>query len=425
MIKEPEAYKQISENPCIYRVNFPQKTDDIYVDISYDVGDIFVPAEFKGYAHAFEHYVLGCIQKKHGDELHRMNGEAGHDSINFNFVSDKGKVLEHLKIFLDEIYRNRFTEKHVFEYERASMESEFRESWNHIGNQVTDMVSEKIYAGDCPYFVPLSEEISAVSHMRFDYLPDFFNNFFSHLKPFFVYGGYNLDEKIDEEIVKLVQSYSYGTMEAKTVQEPVCVPQQERFFAIQHPSVQYGNFVRVYFPGFGMDRRVEDRIALAFLCEIFGGGSVTGIFKKIRSLGIYSFGVRRRVFEKFGFIEINSFITPEQTKEFFEELYAHVELMQKELVPHNELRLITERNKRNVRENWLSNSGRYGSIYSDIVNGIPIYTPETYGKVVDSITSEQLRDLARECFNMSEIRAAIIGSAADEKLLSFVKSKTI
>ncbi|MCL5735375.1 MAG: insulinase family protein [Actinobacteria bacterium] len=178
--------------------------------------------------------------------------------------------------------------------------------------------------------------------------------------------------------------------------------------------------MHVCFGGIGMARDDERRFQLSVIDSLFGGSLSSRLFQEVREkrglvYSIYSFA---NLYNETGLAGLYFGCRPERLGAVVETVGRELVRITKERVPDDELQRAKEHLKGRMILGLESTSSRMTRLGKGVITDTEILSLDELAERVDSVTSEQVLELAGEMYNPE--RLSVVGIGADESAFTDV-----
>lgn len=414
------CYTQISKNPEIYQINFPQQTGRIYFDAIFSAGKFFeLQYNLKGAGHVFEHYVIGNFFEKYNLKPINLNGFNSDISTGFYFESEEKEFIENLENLLQEIFKTDFSNKNAFEREFLSIKNELLERKNILDNQFYEEEIKKLFSEKCP----ISQKIISrndLENINIEKIKLFHKKFLS-AKPIFFIGGYKLKNRFIEKFKEKIKNYSKKDNISIKIKKCEFLPAD--LLEIKNPSIREGIYSSFNFPGLYEEKNnVDERLALNMLKKVIADDPKFGIFLKLREKGIFSLDIDNIMNPAIGIFSLQSFCAESQLMELLAVDIDYFKTIKKQLIGKKIIERLTEDIIINQKEAWNSNDQLYKWIMNDIERLGFVADKKFYSKILLKITPEYLNKLINKIFDFNKMNLTLIHSGKENlKILEIYK----
>lgn len=403
-----KEYKQLSKKPQIYLINFPQKTDEVFLDIFFHLGKIFEGKKYKGCGHAFEHYVLGVVRKKYtAHRFRKMNGNIGKELLSFYIESKKRKIVSDAKCFLKEILCPDFSHRDVFSYEIKSIKNEWINLRNDPEYKIFRKVQEFTLGRRCPYVYLEVENLKEIEKLSLGQVESYYKELLIHSEPIFFIGGYKLDGKLISELTKIIFE-NVASFKFKKLQHPECQVSEGKKKIFYLKDIKDGAYAFVAFPASPRQSR-DPRIIIGtkMLSRIIIGSSKFGILEKIRQRGIYSVDYRYWMGQRVALLSFFSHLSNDQVDDFVHLLKSELDFLKKNEISKSFFSEIVSNYRKWQKKDWGDNVKRYSWIIENLIWDGEVTNPKGYSKIYSRISSKFLKSLAKKIFDWNKANLII------------------
>ncbi len=216
--------------------------------------------------------------------------------------------------------------------------------------------------------------------------------------------------KVDEEILNIIsETFTdwQNKITANFTQQDVVKAKGELIFIEKPEALQ--SAIRMGFST--INRTHPDFPGLQVLNTVLGGYFSSRLMSNIREDKGYTYGIGSGIssMKKTGTFFIATEVGADVCKQAVQEIEKEINLLKTVLVPEEELSLVRNYMLGSLLgslENVFSHADKFKNLYFSNM-GYPYY--EVYTKTVQTITSEELKNLANQYFNLDEFVKVIVG----------------
>jgi predicted Zn-dependent peptidase len=167
--------------------------------------------------------------------------------------------------------------------------------------------------------------------------------------------------------------------------------------------------------GIGLARDDDRRFQLSVLDSLFGGSLSSRLFQEVREkrglvYSVYSFS---SLYQETGLTGIYFGCRPERLEAVVETIGNELLRLIDDLVPEDELRRAKEHLKGRMILGLESTSSRMTRLGKGVITDTEILSLDELADRIESVTSEQVMELAAQVYRPSELSIVGIGSDAD------------
>lgn len=165
----------------------------------------------------------------------------------------------------------------------------------------------------------------------------------------------------------------------------------------------------------GVARRDPDRYAVDVLTAVLGDGMGSRLFQEIREKrGLaYSVDASSSHLSDTGAFVVYAGVPPERAPEALEAILEQLDRVRRRQVTKGELDRAKEYTKGHLLLGLETPSANAGWVGSQVAQGLDIITPEQATASIDAVTADDVRRVARQIFDGSEPRLALVGPFED------------
>ena len=161
-----------------------------------------------------------------------------------------------------------------------------------------------------------------------------------------------------------------------------------------------------------VDAKSESRYAADILSNALGGGTSSRLWQKIREeKGLaYSVGTSAAMYQDCGVFSIYAGTSPKQTGQVLDIAVAELREVVKNGITNEELELVKEQSIASILLGLEDSATRAGTLARlEMVHGKQISIEETLAKI-EAVTTEEVRELAREFFQTEKLSFGALGN---------------
>ena len=161
-----------------------------------------------------------------------------------------------------------------------------------------------------------------------------------------------------------------------------------------------------------VDAKSESRYAADILSNALGGGTSSRLWQKIREeKGLaYSVGTSAAMYQDCGVFSIYAGTSPKQTRQVLDIAVAELREVVKNGITNEELELVKEQSIASILLGLEDSATRAGTLARlEMVHGKQISIEETLAKI-EAVTTEEVRELAREFFQTEKLSFGALGN---------------
>ncbi|NQU08721.1 MAG: insulinase family protein [Candidatus Abyssubacteria bacterium] len=161
----------------------------------------------------------------------------------------------------------------------------------------------------------------------------------------------------------------------------------------------------------GVRANDKKRYAVNLLANILGGSSISRLYQRVREDEGLAYQVNSFLssFENTGMIGVYAALGPRQTQKAFDIIIEEMASLKKKKVPNDELQTAKEQLKGSIVLSLESTSGRMMRLARSVCTLGRVENLKTIMNKIDAVTSEEIRELARELFLNEALNVVALG----------------
>jgi len=368
-----------------------------------------------GAAHFIEHMLFkGTERRSAKDIANTVESIGGYSnaSTSREFTTYYAMVTpEHLGVVLDllsdMVFHSTFRPKEL-ERERGVIIEEINRTLDTPDDLVFEMITALEWP-DCPVGRSIAGTHETVSAMGRAALRRFLARHYLANRAAVVVAGPVEHEPVVSQVAQYFGAWQPG--EPPQPVEPAPHPAESRISAEVRGTEQAQMCLSLR----GVPRRDPDRFALDILAAILGDGMGSRLFQEIRERrGLaYSVDASASYLQDTGAFTVYAGVAPEKADEALAAIMEQLDRIRRRLVTRAELDRAKEYTKGHLLlalETPSSNASWFGS---QVVQGVPIMTPEEWIAALDAVTADDVRRVARKLFDGAAPQLALVGPFED------------
>ncbi|MCD7758112.1 MAG: insulinase family protein [Clostridiales bacterium] len=370
-------------------------------------------ASESGAAHFIEHMLFKGTSRSTAEEIaQRMDAIGGQinafttkECTCFYARALKSHLPEALDILCEMFFDAKFAEKDV-QLERGVILEEIGMYQDDPSDLVSERLNAAVYKGS-PLARPILGKRSTLEKMTGQWLKDYKN---THYLPGTV-------------IVALAGSFDESILDDIAARFSVMAPGPAKKLkpAVYHPAVTLKkkateqNHLMLSFPSIRVDS--PHRFTMQLLSSILGGGMSSRLFQEIREQrGLcYSIYAAGSCYADTGMFLLYTALNRDTEAQALTAIREVVRRFTEDGVTQEELDRAREQAKASVLMGLEANTAHMNHLARNVLNGTPIQTAEEIIASYDAITREDVRDMAQETFDWSQLGFSAVGRVAAEE----------
>ncbi|MCC8075434.1 MAG: insulinase family protein [Clostridiales bacterium] len=370
-------------------------------------------ASESGAAHFIEHMLFKGTSRSTAEEIaQRMDAIGGQinafttkECTCFYARALKSHLPEALDILCEMFFDAKFAEEDV-QLERGVILEEIGMYQDDPSDLVSERLSAAVYKGS-PLARPILGKRSTLEKMTGRWLKDYKT---THYLPGTV-------------IVALAGSFDESILDDIAARFSVMAPGPAKKLkpAVYHPAVTLKkkateqNHLMLSFPSIRADS--PHRFTMQLLSSILGGGMSSRLFQEIREQrGLcYSIYAAGSCYADTGMFLLYTALNRDTEAQALTAIREVVRRFTEDGVTQEELDRAREQAKASVLMGLEANTAHMNHLARNVLNGTPIQTAEEIIASYDAITREDVRDMAQETFDWSQLGFSAVGRVAAEE----------
>lgn len=370
-------------------------------------------ASESGAAHFIEHMLFKGTSRSTAEEIaQRMDAIGGQinafttkECTCFYARALKSHLPEALDILCEMFFDAKFAEEDV-QLERGVILEEIGMYQDDPSDLVSERLNAAVYKGS-PLARPILGKRSTLEKMTGQWLKDYKATHYLPGNVIVALAG-SFDEAILGDIAARFSAMAPG-------------PAKKLKPAVYHPAVTLKkkateqNHLMLSFPSIRADS--PQRFTMQLLSSILGGGMSSRLFQEIREQrGLcYSIYAAGSCYADTGMFLLYTALNRDTEAQALTAIREVVRRFTEDGVTQGELDRAREQAKASVLMGLEANTAHMNHLARNVLNGTPIQTPEEIIASYDAITRQDVRDMAQETFDWSQLGFSAVGRVAGEE----------
>jgi predicted Zn-dependent peptidase len=373
--------------------------------------------EENGISHFIEHMLFKGTKNRSAEEIARSVDSIGGGLDAFTakeMVSYNTKVLdEHLPIAFDvlaDMVRNPLFREEDIEKEKGVILEELKMEVDNPEYLLHDIFSSNFFK-DHPLGKPIIGSKDTIRSFDRGMIDSYFERYYSPSNILITAAG-NLKHS---HLVDLAREYFEDLrMNGKLAPEVAPVPHARLVFRDKKSLEQTHLYMGVPAYPFSHDLR----FACLTLNTILGGGMSSRLFQNIREKQGLAYAVYSELsmYRDTGCMAIYAGTAAETAGKVIDSIVKEFRDMKTDLVPAEELRRAKDNLKGSFMLGLESTSSRMGNLARQDLYFQRFFTLDEMLESIESVSAEQVREIAREFFNPKNITLAVLGNLGDFRI---------
>lgn len=312
---------------------------------------------------------------------------------------------EALNILCDLFFEAKFAEEDV-QTERGVILEEIGMYQDDPSDVVAERLNAAIYKGS-PLARPILGKRATLEKMTGAWLKAYKETHYLPQKVVVALAG-SFDPSLLDEIRQRFSAMQTG--ECKPMRPAVYRPA----FTLKRKAIEQ-NHLMLSFPA--LPAASPDRFILQILTSILGGGMSSRLFQQVRERrGLcYSIYAAGSCYEDTGSFLIYTALGKETERQAIDAIKAVVDEFAAQGVTQEELDRARELSKANVLMGLEANTAHMNHMARSVLTGVPILTPEEIIAAYDSVTCEQVQQMAQRIFDWRQCGFSAVGKVDREE----------
>ncbi len=161
----------------------------------------------------------------------------------------------------------------------------------------------------------------------------------------------------------------------------------------------------------GVRAKDDKRYPFNLLANILGGSTISRLYQRVREDEGLAYQINSFVssFENAGMLGVYAALSPKQTQKTVDIILEEMALLKRRKVPQKELQIAKEQLKGNIVLSLESTSGRMMRLARSVLVLDHVESLKSIMRKVESVTADEIRELARELFRNEVLNVAALG----------------
>jgi len=373
--------------------------------------------EENGISHFIEHMLFKGTKNRSAEDIARSVDSIGGGLDAFTakeMVSYNTKVLdEHLPLAFDvlaDMVRNPLFREADIEKEKSVILEELKMDVDNPEYLLHDIFSSNFYK-DHPLGKPIIGSKDTIRTFDRQMIGDYYRRYYSPSNILITAAG-NLNHR---HLVDLARQYFEDLpMNGTLAPEVAPVPHARLVFRNKTSLEQTHLYMGV--PAYPFSH--ELRFACYALNTILGGGMSSRLFQNIREKQGLAYAVYSELamYHDTGCMAIYAGTAVETAGQVIESIVKELREIKENLVPAEELRRAKDNLKGSFMLGLESTSSRMSNLARQELHFKRFFTLDEMIEKIESVTAEQIRDIAREFFHSKNITLAVLGNLGEFRI---------
>ncbi len=407
--------QKILSKPEFYYIPFPQKTEDIYFQITLKSGCAQENEKEFGVGHLLEHYILSPIPQDIN-----CNGNLSQEITNYYLNSNKSKILKEISIFLEHVLSPDFNNVKAFNYEKERVLNELKSKLSLLEAKMEDLLVRNRFNKNCPYGRSKFKEIKNIENKNLEDLKKYHQKFFNYGNLVFIIGGYKLEKKLLNQIAKLIKKYRLTDVN-KVKYKFSCQYSKFKIIKQKEESLADDVFIVLSFPALGALSKDFKRGYEIKILNIFLSTSKYGIFEEIKKAGIYSVGYKNGIGRNGGFVSFGTIIPLSKLETFLNIFLNQLKKIKTEDVSSKILKEIKTNFQKTSKKSFSNNLERLDWIIYDLIYYKKVISLKEEIKLIKKINQKSIKNLARKILDLNYLNILLLTKNIEKLNLSQIK----
>ncbi|MEW5908158.1 MAG: insulinase family protein [Patescibacteria group bacterium] len=400
--------QKISSGPDFYYIPFPQKTNDVYLEINLKTGSIHGNNKELGIGHLLEHYLVGQLRRNKMTQNLETNGAVLKEQTNYYLKSSKNKILRESKYFLDGILNPDFSDKKIFFSEKVSLLNELNAKINSIEEQGNRIIFKARFDKDYSYSRTKLDELKNLKNKTIKDIKNYYKKFFIKSNLVITLSGYKLNKKIIKKVDNMIKTYAISKKkEGFKLQS--CRYSGFKIIKNKNNFIKKDTLVLLTFPSHdSYEVKPWQRLGIDAVCKILSG-SQYGLLNDLREIGIYNLTYERLTWRRCGLIIFASFVPQNKIGLLLELFVKKIKEIKIGEISKEKLRKILIDDKKAVKETFMDSIERLDWLTYDLINYGKIIPLKEDIKNINKIDDKFIKNLSNKILRRNKLNIIFLG----------------
>lgn len=414
--KDRHIVEKICDNPETYLVYVTRDSDKVGVDVFVRSGiSIETPATF-GVGHLLEHYLSESASRDHQADFY-MNGRINHEMMNLYARIDRDKPKEFVQKFLDKIFKVKFDDQEIVDYEKLAIQNELNTDSHSLSRRIERIVETGRFCGECFCIKSFEDSIEPTARLTANDIGEHYDKIFNRQNVKIFINLYSPAAVFKRYLQKILPTYALPDGELSVY--PSCVYSGHKIEHIPDQSIT-GSYIYLTMPALCSTADRKDKIVMRMALDLITGREEAySVNHLARQEGIYSISSYWVRMEKIGFVCLNSYIPKNRVGKLMEIIGRSLKNIREKPVSAAYLKHEIRDLGNIYRREWRGGD-RTNWVIDEIVDEGKYEPLDHYLGLLKTITAEDIQQMARKIIDWTKLNFYIYGEQpeeSDEKLL--------
>ena len=421
-MKKPQI-KQLKNGLSILTI--PVDSPSITVMSLVNTGSRFETKENNGISHFLEHMCFKGTSNQTGKDMMRYLDGLGAETNAFTSYELTGyyvkSITKHWKKTLGivaDIYLNATFPSDEMEKEKGVILGEISMYEDMPMRHIYDIFNELVYGDNQSAGFSILGPRKNIKKMTRDDFVDYHNEHYVASATTIVVAG-NVNH---QDVVKQVRKeFETIALSKKAKKEKAKNPQKKPRMLIKHKKTDQTHMILGYET---KEFYHKDTIVLKVIGSLLGGGMSSRLFEKLREdMGVgYYVNARHNAQSDTGVLQFSCGVDSKRVAEVIEAIQYEISRLKTENVDEKELKKVQEFIIGNTQMG-LEASDELAYYYGQLhLFSLDIKTPKDFSKNIKSVTSKDIKRVARKYFTLDRCNLAMIGPYTKKNQKEFMKA---
>lgn len=412
--------KKLNSNPDFCYIPFPNKTNEVFLEINLKIGYAQEGDKEYGLGHLLEHYLLGSLLKSEKGKELEVNAAISNDKSNFYLKSAKNKIFKESKVFLSSILNPSFSDKILFKNEKNAIFNELKTRISSSKNRGEQLVYKKRFDQNCPYGKDSLDQLKNLKNKKIGDIALYYKKYFVVNNIIFTISGHKLSNKTLKEIKTLIKNNELSQEIIKN-KEIKCKYSNFKIEKIKEKSIKEDILLAITFPGLNIKSKSEEKYAISMIGKLLSGTKY-GLADKIREVGIYGLSYDKIIWKNVGVLSFFTAIPNNALMPLLSVFSDSIKKLKKELISQKKLVEMTLELKSGLKKEFNNNIERLEWLTYDLINySKPISLNDDY-KNVKKITPKLIMGVAKKILRLDKMNIILIAKKPEKINIKKIKN---
>lgn len=421
--KDRQIIEKICDNPETYLVYIPKDAEKVGVDVYCRSGISIEQKEVFGVGHLLEHYISEIITRDHQGDFY-SNGRINHEMMNLYVRLDRDRKKELIEKFFDKVFKVEFNDQEILNYEKLAIQNELNTDSHNLVRRIERKVETGRFQDECFCIKSFEDSIEPTGRMTLKNVEDHYRQIFNRQNVKIFISVYSPAAWFKSYLKELLPKYKLP--EGKRTEFPDCVYSDRHIKRMPNSDIA-GSYAYLTYPALRSADDPKDKIVMRMILDLLTGREDGySVNKWARKQGIYAINSYWVRMEKIGFIVFNSYIPKEKNATVLNIINQSIKKVCTQPITQDYLKKEIRDLTNVYRREWRSND-RTNWVIDETLDAGQYRELEYYLDLLESITPEDIMNLANEIFDHEKMNLYIYGeqpAETDEELLDLLKGNS-